>query len=211
MAVNKEKTRGYDYSDEVTSGIRMRTGLMVLLSSSAVAIAFGMSFYFALISSETAVATQFPELAPVVTKLKSVLVVNTIGFVGVIIASFWILSRMITSKMFVSLGAVLSGLRKAAEDRYPKIPETRASGPFGDIESSWNTVVHEIRDRERSEIEILEKSLASLGGPGAAETRSSVEKLIAEKKARICAGQADNSDRPAGSRDADDALFMQPV
>jgi len=116
MPVTSDKIKGYRYSDEMTSGIRMRSGLMVLLSSGAVALAFGVSFYFALLSSQTAVATQFPELAPIVTKLKSILVVNTVGFICVIIASFWILSRMITTKMFVSLGIVMNGLRKAAEN-----------------------------------------------------------------------------------------------
>jgi hypothetical protein len=211
MPVNDDRTTDYAYSDEMTSGIRMRSGLMVLLSSTAVAFAFGMSFYFALVSSGTAVATQFPELAPVVTKLKSVLVVNTIGFVGVIIASFWFLSRMITSKMFLPLGIVMTGLRKAIENRYPGSPETRESGPFGDFEEKWHIVVSKTREREKQEIATLETILPALSGPGAVEARSSIEKMIGEKKQLIC---VDSEVLASGSKDGsgtDDALFMQPV
>ena len=211
MPVNNAMTEDYTYSDEMTSGIRMRSGLLVLLSSSAVAIAFGMSFYFALVSSGTAVATQFPELAPVVTKLKSVLVINTIGFVGVIIASFWFLSRIITSKMFVSLGTVMNGMRKAAENRYPRTPETRESGPFGEFEAKWNIVVHETREREMHEISTLEKSLTALSGPEADEARASIEKMISDKKQRICADSTVHGSESAGGSGTDDALFMQPA
>ncbi len=211
MPVSDEMTKGYVYSDEMTSGIRMRSGLIVLLSSSAVAFAFGMSFYFALLSSETAVATQFPELAPIVTKLKSILVINTTGFVAVVIASFWFLSRMITSKMFVPLGIVMTGLRKAAENRYPETPETRESGPFGEFEAKWNIVVHETREREKHEIATLEKSLTALSGPGAGEARASIENMIGEKKLRICVDSAGREGESAGSSGTDDALFMQPV
>ena len=209
MPVNDNTTRSYTYSDEMTSGIRTRTGLMVLLSSSAVALAFGISFYFALVSSETAVAMQFPELAPIVTKLKSLLVVNTIGFVGVIIVSFWFLSRLLTSKMFVSLGIVMTGLRKAAENRYPETSMTSEIGPFGEFESTWNTVVQDIREKERHEIDILQKSLSLLSAPEAAEARKAIENMIVEKKQRICDGSGDSATSDGSG--TDDALFMQPV
>jgi len=208
MPVNDKITKGYTYSAEMISGIRMRVGLMVLLSSSAVALAFGISFYFALVSSETAVAMQFPELASIVTKLKSLLVGNTIGFVGVIIVSFWFLSRLLTSKMFVSLGIVMTGLRKAAENRYPETSMTNETGPFGEFESLWNTVVQETREKERDEIDILQKSLSLLSSPEAAEVKRSIEIMIDEKKQRICAGPSGEESQAGGT---DDALFMQPV
>jgi hypothetical protein len=211
MPVTDDMNKGYAYSNDMTSGVRMRSGLIVLLSSSAVAFAFGMSFYFALVSSETAVTTQVPELAPIVTKLKSMLVVNTIGFVAVIIASFWVLSRIITSKMFAPLGIVMTGLRKASENRYPETPETHESGPFGEFEAAWNTVVHETREREKHEIDALEKILVALSGPGADEVRASIEKMVVEKKRRICTDSASGDDKSAGSSGTDDALFMQPV
>jgi hypothetical protein len=211
MPVNDNTTKGYAYSDEMASGIRMRTGLMVLLSSSAVAFAFGISFYFALVSSQTAVAMQFPELAPIVTKLKSLLVINTIGFVGVIIVSFWFLSRLLTSKMFVSLGIVMTGLRKAAENRYPETSMTSETGPFGEFESTWNTVVQDTREKERHEIDILQKSLSLLSAPEATEARKSIENMIVEKKQRICAGSGDRDSATSDSSGTDDALFMQPV
>ena len=211
MPVNDDNTRGSAYSDDMTSGIRMRAGLMVLLSSSAVAFAFGISFYFALISSQTAVAMQFPELAPIVAKLKSLLVVNTIGFVAVIVVSFWFLTRLIVSKMFTSLGIVMTGLRKAAENRYPETSHTSETGPFGEFESLWNTVVQDIREKERYEIDILEKSLLLLSGPEASEARSSIEKMIGEKKQRICMGSGAGDAAASSSGGTDDALFMQPV
>jgi hypothetical protein len=211
MPVNDNKVKGYAYSDEMASGIRMRTGLMVLLSSTAVAFAFGISFYFALVSSQTAVAMQVPELAPIVTKLKSLLVINTIGFVGVIIVSFWFLSRLLTSKMFVSLGIVMTGLRKAAENRYPETSMTSGTGPFSEFESTWNTVVQDTREKERHEIDILQKSLSLLSAPQATEARKSIENMIVEKKQRICAVSGDRDSTTSDSSGTDDALFMQPV
>lgn len=211
MPVTTEETKGYAYSNEMTSGIRMRSGLIVFLSSSAVAFAFGLSFYFALVSSETAVAMQFPELAPIVAKLKSMLVINTIGFVAIIISSFWFLSRMVTSRMFVSLGIVMTGMRKAAENRYPETSEPSETGPFGEFEATWNIVVHETRDREKHEISVLEQSLSALSGPGSDEARASIEMMIAQKKQRICAGSSSPEDKSAAGSGTDDALFMQPV
>lgn len=207
MSVTDRKTAGYAYSDDMTSGIRMRSGLLVLLSSASVALAFGISFYFALVSSETAVTMQFPELAPIVTKLKTTLVLNTVGFVAVIIASFWILSRMITSKMFTSLGTVMVGLRKAAENRYPEGPDRIGSGPFGDLESTWNTVVKETRSREKREIEVMEKSLPSISD---ASMREAVIGLIQEKKKRIGEDKVSGSSESVGSG-PENPLFMQPV
>ncbi|MEN8210039.1 MAG: hypothetical protein ABFR50_12395, partial [Candidatus Fermentibacteria bacterium] len=211
MPVNDDNTKGYTYSNEMTSGIRMRSGLLVLHSSSAVALAFGISFYFALISSQTAVAMQFPELAPIVAKLKSLLVVNTTGFVAVIIVSFWFLSRMLTSKMFISLGIVMTGLRKAAENRYPETSLTSETGPFGEFERVWNTVVQDTRDKESHEIDILEKTLSLLSGPEVVEARASIEKMIDEKKQRICTGSGGRDGAASGGTGTDDALFMQPV
>jgi len=207
MSVTDRKTAGYAYSDDMTSGIRMRSGLLVLLSSASVALAFGISFYFALVSSETAVTMQFPELAPIVTKLKTTLVLNTVGFVAVIIASFWILSRMITSKMFTSLGTVMVGLRKAAENRYPEGPDRIGSGPFGDLESTWNTVVKETRSREKREIEVMEKSLPSISD---ASMREAVIGLIQEKKKRIGEDKVSGTSE-SGRSGPENPLFMQPV
>ena len=211
MSVTNDKAKGYIYSDDMTSGIRIRSGLMVLLSSGAVALAFGISFYFALVSSQTAVAMQFPELAPVVSKLKSLLVVNTIGFVVIVIASFWVLSRLITSKMFVSLGVVMAGLRRAAENRYPETASSTETGPFGEFEATWNTVLQDTRSREKHEIEVLERSLPALSGPGAEESRALITRMIDEKKQRICAVAGGRDGETAGSAGTDDALFMQPV
>jgi hypothetical protein len=207
MPVNEKKTKGYDYSDDMTSGIRMRSGLLVLLSSSTVALAFGISFYFALVSSQTAVTTQFPELAPIVTKLKTILVVNTFGFIAVIIASFWVLSKLITSKMFTSLGVVMAGLRKAAENRYPETADPVEKGPFGEFESTWNLVVRETRARESREIDVIEKVAAAMPS---GEHRDALSKVVAEKKKRIGAG-APVQGEAQEARDADDPLFMQPV
>jgi hypothetical protein len=211
MSVNSKESKGYVYSNEMTSGIRTRSGIMVLLSSGAVAFAYGMSFYFGLISSGTAVARQFPELEPIVTKLKSLLVVNTIGFIAVIILSFWLLTRMVTPKMFLPLGVVMNGLKKAVENRYPKPAETHESGPFGEFESMWNSVISETREREKHEISLLEQCLPYLAGQEATSERSSIENLIEEKKKRICLEAGDGEVDSRGSAGTDDALFMQPV
>jgi hypothetical protein len=211
MPVTDNKIKGYAYSDEMASGIRMRVGLLVILSSSAVALAFGISFYFALVSSQTAVAMQVPELAPIVTKLKSLLVGNTVGFIAVIILSFWFLSRMLTQKMFISLGIVMAGLRKAAENRYPETSLSSETGPFGEFESMWNAAVSETREKERAEIDILEKVIPSLSGPGAADAKAAVERMIGEKKQRLCTVSGGQEPGKSAARDKDEKLFMQPV
>jgi hypothetical protein len=211
MSIKSMKLNGSSLSDEMTSGIRMRTGIMVLISSGAVAIAFGMSFYFALISSQTAVVSQFPELAPIVQRLKGMLVLSTAGFVAVIIASFWILTRLISSKMFMPLGIVMAGLKKAAENRYPETEGPVETGPFGEFEKIWNVVLSETRDRERREIEILGKCLDSLTGPQAGEARKLVSELRDEKERRICSGGSQAEKAASGTSSTDDEVFMQPV
>jgi len=206
--MNTEKeSKGEIYSSDIVSGIRFRTGLLVLVSSGAVALTFGISFYFALVSGETAVTGQFPELAPIVSKLKSLLVVNTAGFMAVVIASFWLLSRLVTTRMFRSLGTVMSGLRKAVEDRYPESAEPDGSGPFGDFETSWTSAVSEIRAREAREIGVLEKSLQFVSD---ADSKASIEKMIEGKKRRIGSGTSTGTDASTGGGAADE-LFMQPV
>jgi hypothetical protein len=211
MSTNSMNLKGMELSDEMTSGIRMRTGIMVLISSGSVALAFGISFYFALISSQTAVASQFPELEPIVEKLKGMLVLSTAGFAAIVIASFWILTRLISSKMFAPLGIVMAGLRKAAENRYPETAEPTETGPFGEFESIWNLVVSEARERERREIEILGRCLDSISSPQAEDTRKLVEDLMDEKERRICAAEPQAGDGNPGDGNTDDKLFMQPV
>jgi hypothetical protein len=131
--------------------------------------------------------------------------------VGIIIASFWILSRMITSKMFISLGIVMNGLRKAVESRYPSISKTHESGPFGEFEEKWNIVVSATRDREKQEIATLEMTLAALSGPEAVEVKSSIEEMIREKRRLICADSEATESGSAEESGTDNTLFMQPV
>ena len=207
MKHTDENSKGDVYSGDMVSGIRIRTGLMVLASSGAVALAFGVSFYFALVSGQTAVTGQFPELAPIVTKLKSLLVVNTAGFMAIVIASFWLLSRLITTRMFRPLGTVMAGLRKAVEDRYPESREPDGTGPFGEFETSWTSAVTEIRARESREIGILEESVQFVSDT---DSRDSIEKMIEEKKRRILS-DASNAAAQASGEGTGDELFMQPV
>lgn len=214
MNAKKETAAGSGYSSEMADGIRLRTGLLVILSAASVAIAFGASFYFALVSSQTAVARQFPELAPIVERLRSLLVLNTFGLVAVVIASFWILSRLVTARNFSTLGSVMKEMRNVSENRLPHPRESRGEGPFGDFARQWSILLSSLRESEEREIDSLDRALRSIGGPTSGESESLLRGLLERKRRRLDAvagGSRTDRSEPAPADGSDDPLFMQPV
>jgi len=208
MSVSNKDTAGYTYSSDMSAGIRFRTGLLVLLGSASVALAFGMSFYFALVSNQTAVARQFPELAPIVDRLKSLLVINTFGFVGIVIVSFWALSRLVTARMFYPLGSMMKDMRQLSENRLPQTTEHHAEGPFGDLSRQWGILLSTVRENEEREIEMLKKSLDDPASPDAVAI---LRGMLDAKERRLKGGPRQQSGEGAADDTSDSALFMQPV
>ena len=123
MSYSENKLSGVDLTDSMTGSLRWRIKLLVLASTIVVALAFGISFYYALVSNEAAIAKQIPELEVVVKKLKSLLIVNTVGFAAVIIASFFALSAIVTSRMFRPLGFIQKDLMTIADGGLPRKSE----------------------------------------------------------------------------------------
>jgi len=209
MSVSDNSSSDYIYSSDMVGGIRSRTGLLVLASCATVAFAFGLSFYYALVSSQTAVARQFPELETIVSKLKSMLVMNTFGFAAVIVLSFWALSRLVSSRNFSPLGRVMKGVRKIAENRIPTPSDCDRSGPFSDFESSFVLMVDNLRSNESGEIRELAYVLESLPASTDPSVREKIERMIAIKRSRLGEARHPDAADPVPGRDKD--VFMQPV
>lgn len=212
MSLSNEDAAAYTYSSDMAAGIRVRTGLIMLISSASVALAFGMSFYFALVSNQTAIARQFPELSPIVERLKSLLVVNTFGFVAVVIASFWVLSRLVTRRMFTPLGSIMKEMRRASENKLPQQQESHGEGPFGDFARQWEILLKTLRENEEHDVDALRKSIEALTAPGCEQAVRMLREMLEKKERRLSSGaRQPRPDDAAASGSSDDALFMQPV
>jgi hypothetical protein len=201
----------YNYSNDITSGIRSRTGMILILSCSTIALAFGLSFHFSLVSGQTSILRQFPELLPVVEKLRGLLILNTFGFAAIIIASYWVLARLITSRMFNPLGDLLEGMKKVTRNRYPSISGMVETGPFGDLGNAYNNMLDGLRDRELEEIKDLESCIENLEKKNPERAGAVIREMIVAKKARIDnQKESGTAGDDAGDGTKND-LFMQPV
>jgi len=210
---------GADVTESISSGIRRRIMALILCSTLAVALAFGLSFYYALVANQSAVAQQIPELAEVAAKLKNILIINTLAFVAIIIASFFVLARIVTSRMFQPLGLLHRYLTTLASGRLPRPVEVSGEGAFAGIEDALRGAVAVIRDRERSELEKLAQSREAIGEVRApSQVRAAIEEVIASKSTflgmneQIPAAQTEEmNERAARARELEeDPLFIKP-
>ena len=211
MSYSEKKLSGVSLTESMTGSLRWRIRLLVLASTLVVALAFGISFYHALVSNEAAIAQQLPELEVVVKKLKSLLIVNTVGFAVVIIASFYALSVIVTSRMFRPLGFIQKDLMAIADGELPRKPEEDENGPFFGLSSTFSGAVYTLRERELKEIEELKtcaKLLSSM--PGTDEALKRIEELISNKGTLL--GRTGPEDAAGDTSEGEsDELFMQPV
>ncbi len=196
-------------SSALCSAIRRRVMILIVGSTLAVALAFGLTFYFALVASQSAVANQIPELGAVVAKMKGLLVMNTLVFVGIIIASLFALANIVTSRMFHPIAVLHRGLVDIADGALPRAVESSGGGEFAGIEDAMRTAVTVIRERERAELEALAKEQESLARSLQSESaRKALEEIIASKSAFLgVKGRA--SARPKDDL-AEDPLFIEP-
>jgi hypothetical protein len=196
--------------DDLARGVKGRIRWLFLAGMVAVALVFGLTFYFALISNQSALARQVPELEAVAEKLKSVLVVNTLIFVAIIVASFVALGTVITSRLFEPLALLHRDLAGMAEAKFLRVSEERERGPFSVLDEALRAAVSALRDRERKEIEELLRLADTLSrNPQSQETARTLRDLAAGKAAFI--GSVETRREAREKEAGKDPLFIQPL
>ncbi len=206
--MNDRRTKSQS-ADAIAHGVKNRMRFLMLAGMLAVALVFGASFYFALLSNQSALARQFPELEEVAAKLRSILVLNTAVFAAIIIASFALLASMVTSRLFQPLAALHLDFAAIADGKLPRRTEASGHGAFSLLEETWSAALGRIHDRESAEIKDLTDCIGSLPRTGApAETARKLQEMLDRKRALFGSAPRENaSEREA----AKDPLFIQPV
>jgi methyl-accepting chemotaxis protein len=199
-----------DGSEAISREIRNRVRVLVLASMLTVALAFGLTFYFALIASESAVARQVPELEGVAAQLKSLLIMNTLVFVAIIIASFFVLSSLITARMFHPLALLHKDLLAMADGALARSQKMDDRGPFAALDEDLSAAVSSLREREKKEIEELSRiaeAVSGVGGPPYVVQK--LEEMAARKRASI--GETAPQSNTLKHEKTEDPLFIQPL
>jgi hypothetical protein len=197
-------------AEKLSRDVRNRIKAIILTSSIAVALAFGLSFYFALISNEAAVAQQIPELEAVARKFKHILIVNTAGCIAIVLASFHVLSSMITNRMFRPLESMMAGLRGMADKRIPKLENIGEEGPFAPLQHSFAEAVKTLHEVHLSELENLNHCISILSDPAdRKKLHQKLTEMISRKKKLIGLADEEVNEQVSGNRNEN--LFMQPV
>lgn len=191
--------------------IKTRVRLLILFSTLTVALAFGFSFYFGLISGTSAITRQLPELEPITGKLQSLLMVNTLGFTAIIIGSFYILAHLVTARMFSPVARVRKKIQEISEKGIPENDGEIESGPFEELESSCAKLVTSLRSRDEKEIGILKKHLEMMrAGADIGQLVPGIEEMIRTREIRLTKSKESvKTNRPLPG-EKNDSLFLQP-
>ena len=192
---------------EYSKKIRTRIMALVFLACLAVALVFGLSYYFGFISTESAITSKVPELEGLVGKFKSTLLVNTIIFAGVIVASFCALSMLLTERMFKPLCSLHADIDLLANGQLPGCDSDQEHGPFGPLETSFRSAIKRIESHTRGLIADLEEALEITGMNN--ECAAKLHELIDKNKQFL--GETKPDGQPEGDTKTDDPIFMQPV
>jgi methyl-accepting chemotaxis protein len=196
-------------ADAIARGVKSRMRLLMFAGMLAVALVFGISFYFALLSNQSALARQFPELEEVAAKLRSMLVLNTAVIAAIIIASFVLLASIVTSRLFQPLASLHRDFAALADGRLPRRIDTGACGAFSPLEETWGAALGRIHERESAEIKDLADCVASLPRTGLADnTARKLQEMLDRKRAFL--GTAPRQEA-IERESAKDPLFIQPV
>ena len=193
-------------TENLAGAVKNRIRVILVAGMLAVALTFGLSFYFAVVSNTTAVARQVPELEAVVSKLKTLLVVNTFVFALIIIASFFVLSMLLTSRLFRPLGNLQEGLMAISKGTLPQEIETASDSPLSSLQVTLKEAIDRLREKESREIEELSKCIEN---GSEVECRALISLILQEKNAFLGIGGKEESD--TGPHESTDPLFMQPV
>jgi len=209
--ISSDDQRGVaDGSKTVSREIRNRVRVLVLASMLTVALTFGLTFYFALIANESAVARQVPELESVAAQLKSLLIMNTLAFVAIIIASFYVLSCLVTARMFHPLAVLHRDLLALAGGALAKPQKTDERGPFAALDEGLSVAVSSLREREQKEIEELSRIAEAVSGAGGPPyVVQKLEEMTERKRALI--GETAPQSNTLKHEKTEDPLFIQPL
>ena len=200
----------FDGADSLARGVKSRVRYLFLAGMLTVALVFGLTFYFALIANQSALARQVPELESVAAKLKSLLFMNTLVFVAIIIASFLALSSIITARLFQPLALLHRELTAIAGGKLPRPVDGREQGAFSELETALGSAVSSLRDRERKEIEELARCCEALSRSGS--NQETLRKLMDLAEAKTTFAGLGDCKGEARDRDAkEDPLFIQPL
>ena len=199
------------YGEAFANRIKNRVRLLILFSTLTVALAFGFSFYFGLISGTSAITRQIPELEPITGKLQSLLMVNTLGFIVIIIGSFYILAQLVTARMFSPVARVNKKIREISEKGIPENDGEIESGPFEELESSCARLVTSLRSRDEKEIGVLKKQLEMMrAGADIGQLGPGIEEMIRTREIRLAkSSESSITGRPRPD-EKNDSLFLQP-
>lgn len=192
---------------EYSKKIRGRIRILLLVSNLSVALVFGLSFYFSLVSAESALANMVPELAELAERFKSTLTLNTLAFAGIIIGSFAALALLVTKRLFKPLEAIEKGLDMLASGRVPPAPQYSAGGPFDTLRESYISAREQIEKREQSDISTLEECLMDM--EKGIDVTESLRNLIEEKNRY--SGKKDPQEEKGNKGSSEDPIFMQPA
>ncbi len=192
-----------EYSKKINTRIR----ILVLFSCLAVALVFGLSYYFGLISTESAITSKVPELEGLVGKFKSTLLVNTIIFTGIIIASFFVLSVLLTEQMFKPLGSLHTGMDLLAKGQLPGCDSDQEHGPFGSLETAFRRACERIESHTRELITDLEKARELAGTND--ECTEKLNDIINMNKRFL--GEIKPTEQSNSNTETDNSVFMQQV
>jgi len=197
-------------ADGIAGGLKNRLRWLILAGMIIVGLVFGCTFYFALVSNQSALAAQVPELEAVAEKLKSLLVMNTVIFAVIIAASFLVLSSIVTSRMFQPLALLHRNLLALAEGKIPRSFDRGERGAFSALDDAFQAAVSGTYDRERAEIAELSACAAALERSGGApDTARALRDLATRKSSRIGASEPLGGARAKGAKE--DPLFIQPL
>ena len=196
-------------ADSLARGVRKRIGMLIIASSAAVAVVFGCSFYFALLANESAVARQIPELGQVAAQMRSLLVVNTLVFVGIIIASFYVLSIIVSSRIFRPLGELHDALRSIAEGSPAPAAGPRAPGAFAALEEAFHAAAGRMVSNEQTDTAELSAIAEELSGSAATAAAAAAIRSYVARKTAPRSGNIRPADAQVSSEK--DPLFIQPV
>ena len=210
MSESIDHERPYDGMNPFVGEVRKRIRYLFCAGMLAVALVFGLTFHFALIANQSALARQVPELEAVAAKMKGLLMMNTFAFVAVIVVSFLVLSSIVTARFFQSLTPLHRELTLIAGGKLPKLIDSREKGPFSELDSALTAAVSSLRDRERKEIEELTRCCDALAR--SASNQGTVRKLmdlVTAKRAFAGCGDAAGEKKAADAKA--DPLFIQPL
>jgi signal transduction histidine kinase len=192
---------------EYSKQIKVRIRILLLASSIAVALVFGLSFYFSLVSAESALASTVPELAELAERFKSTLILNTLVFVGILIGSFVVLGSLVTDRLFKPLESVEKGLMTVASGTLPSEQKDAGCGPFETICDAFTAARSRLEAREKAEISALEKCVSEIAE--GIDVTDRLGKLIEAKKNYT--GLQEIQTESGSANSTDDQIFMQSV